>query len=898
MATTPLFLASRHDLEDIFTAMRPCFEDKESEDNFKLRDQAITKLRRLTVGNAPNELSDTYAIGIKTLIDGIIKVVNSLRTTVSKNGCDLIQEMAKAQISNMDHIAEIVLPHLVKLCASTKKIAAEKANETTTIVISNVSYNIYLMKLIWSACDDKNVQPRKYATGWLKTLVGKHRDNKHVFEKGDGLPLFEKCLKKGLADTNPDVRQAMRPTYWAFIRLWPERSAGILSTLSDQHRKVLRSETSDAATAPPPPRVASAAAVKSAASKPKQSIKDTIAAKRQAAKVEKAPAPEPKIATSSASTKSDKIAVAPNKVSTSAPSDPRPASVATATRTLSSAPVRPARLMRKPTTTAKMQTPDFSKSAIEVPKAASPKPAAKVKRPCSAGSIEATKLPESAPQVSPPLSSTTSAPGLSHHRKMASPPLTLLGERSKSSESAPQVSQRISPTTSAPGLSPHRKMASPPLKSPESDPQVSRSLSPTTSAPGLSPHRKMAPPPLTLLRERSNSSESALQYSRPLSPTTSAPGLSPHRELATPPIITMLRQRSLSPASSDKPTSKTSETLSATSFDRPTKPICSRKEGLARKALEELDINEAISKPSRGEAVSQEKWMKVERHQLTLSSPQEEMHLRPANLDYLRRKMFMRISDIKVGTYRLSTFREIQCMIRGSWPVLGDDAELFDELLFALFNLIESWSCAELGTVRDCGSDHNTQVLLTLRVMLRYHNNLFSTYYPRALTALLSAARKQDDSTHMRFGLEDTVKAVIQECDVGNLEDSIDSILDFLESYTEPKHRQPEHLGLLALTELMNLSDPERLCRPVDQARRLGRLAARSMRSTYPELRQRAVEFAMTYASFLADDKEFWKLTSDISNDRARLLTYYFTKERVLQAFRVEEELIKHRLSA
>ncbi|KAL8718330.1 MAG: hypothetical protein Q9181_008217, partial [Wetmoreana brouardii] len=201
---TPLDMASRHDLEDTFNAMRPHFEDKETEQNWQLREKDTAKLRRITVGNAPKVLKDTYQAGMKSLLEGIVKVINSLRTTLSASGCDLVQDMAKDKIPGIDSMAEIVLPHLVKLCASTKKIAAAKADATVNIIIAHISYNIFLMKLIWSACEDKNVQPRKYATGWLKTLVGKHRENKAVFEKGEGLQLFEKCLKKGLADSNPD----------------------------------------------------------------------------------------------------------------------------------------------------------------------------------------------------------------------------------------------------------------------------------------------------------------------------------------------------------------------------------------------------------------------------------------------------------------------------------------------------------------------------------------------------------------------------------------------------------------------------------------------------------------------------------------------------------------------
>ncbi|KAI4238344.1 MAG: hypothetical protein LQ349_001152 [Xanthoria aureola] len=843
MATSPLYMASRHDLEDAFIAMHPCFKDKESEDNFKLRDQAISKLRRITAGNAPTEFSEAYATGIKALLEGIIKVINSLRTTVSKNGCALIQEMAEAKISNIDNIAEFVLPHLIKLCASTKKIGADKANETTAILITNISYNIHLLKLILSACEDKNVQPRKFATGWLKTLIGKHREHKHVFEKGDGLAVFEKCLKKGLSDSNPDVRQSMRPTYWAFIRLWPERSEAILSALSDAHRKVLISESAATAPAPAPAKAATAAAsksvtTKSVAAKPKQSIKDTIAARRQAVKAEqtsKPSAPEPwSRKSSSGSNKSDKTTVT------------KPAPLPTATRTLSSAPVRPYRLTRKPTGPASKSAIEVSKSAVVVRKTSPPK--------SSKNAIEVTKAATSELVKSPVLSK------LSEPSK--SPTLTK-EEPSKSSQSPKAAFMRpLSPGSSGRlGLSPDRELASPPL--------------------------------IVMLRERSRSPAASEDSMRKASETSTASPEDSIRKVSETPTATSedsIRKVSETPTATSEDSIRKA---SATSIDLPGNVPCSRKEGLARKALEELSVNEPIRRKRKSkEAVSHEKWMKVERHQLAMSSPEAKC---PNSLDNLRQRMNMRINDIKNDTWRISTFREIQYMIRSSWPLLGDDHTLFDMLLFALFDLIDSWN-SQLTIVRACGSDHNTQVLLTLRIMLRYHNNLFSAFFPRALCALLSASRRQGNTTHMRFGLEDTIKAVIHECDAGNLEDSIDSVLDFLESYTEEEDRQPEYLGLLALTELMKTSDPARLCRPQDQGTRLGKLAARSLRSRFPELRKRACEFAVTYASFLADDREFWRLTSDLPDDRARLLTYYFTKTRLTKAFRVGGDLIEEQV--
>ncbi|KAL8895662.1 MAG: hypothetical protein Q9192_003504 [Flavoplaca navasiana] len=835
MATSPMYMASRHDLEDAFIAMQPCFKDKESEDNFKLREQAILKLRRITAGNAPNEFSDAFATGIKALVEGIIKTIVSLRTTVCKNGCDLVQDLAKARISNIDHVADFVLPPLIKLSANTKKITADKANETVTILITNISYNINLMRLMLTACEDKNTPPRLFATGWLKTLIHKHRDHKHVFEKGEGITIFEKCLKKTLADKDKSVRESVRPTYWAFIRLWPERAEPILSTLSESHRRPLLTESTESV--PAPAKAATAAAAKSAAPRPKPSLKDTMAAKRQATKAEKTSAPEPMS----------------RRSSTSGPSNPPPVPVTAAPRTLSSAPVRPSRVMRKATATSKPQSSDLSKSAIEVSKSTVEVP--KTTPP---------KLSKSAIELS---KATTPEP-------VKSPILTMLAQRPMSPQSS-----------------------------------VERSQSPTPKSPILA-----------MLSERSQSPQTAIR--RPLSPGSSgALGLSYNRELPSPPLMTALRERSRSPASTGQSTGIASEVAidtpepsivtpassivrsgpsSATPGPSSARPEqrnvtssslgpgnvpCSRKEGIARRAFQEF-----AAKPA-SESTSEEKWINIVRFQTALSSPRDEFRTSEVFVYDLRKEMHKLVQVIKADNWNLYVFRDIQNLMQRSWSLLDDDDRLFDELLFSLWRLIDSWN-DELHIVRDTGNDHNTQVLLTLRMMLHYHKRSFSVYYPRTLCVLLSASRKQSDATHMQFALEDAVMAIIKDCDAGNREDSIDSVLDFLESYTDLQDRQPEYLGLFALTELMKSSDPERECRPRIQAERLGRLAARVVRSPYPEVRQRAVNFAMTYASFLADDAEFWRLASDVSNEQARLLTYYFTKQRTMQIFRLEEQMI------
>lgn len=220
----PSYVNTSRELEDIFRDMHPFFEGKESEQNWLKREQSCTKLRRLNAGNAPSDFHDAFLAGIKALLDGILKAVNSLRTSLSKEGCSVVQEIARTAGPGLDPMVELLLQNLIKLCGGTKKISSQQGNATVDIIISKVSYTNRIMQHIWMACQDKNVQPRTYATGWLKTLLKKEAHHKSHIEHTGGLELIEKCIKKGLADANPGVRENMRSTYWAFALMWPAKA--------------------------------------------------------------------------------------------------------------------------------------------------------------------------------------------------------------------------------------------------------------------------------------------------------------------------------------------------------------------------------------------------------------------------------------------------------------------------------------------------------------------------------------------------------------------------------------------------------------------------------------------------------------------------------------------------
>ncbi|KAL9098724.1 MAG: hypothetical protein Q9163_005667 [Psora crenata] len=345
----PIYIESPRDLEETFREMHPWFEGKEGESNWLRREKSILKLRRITKGNAPHDYTTPFLANIKTLLDGILKTVNSLRTTVCTIGCHLIQDLARVCGSGLDNMVEILLQNLIKLCGNTKKISATKANDTVTAIMANVSYHLRLLQHIHNAMQDKNVQPRTYGCGWLKTILIKHGHSKNSIEHSGGVDLIGKSITVGLNDGNPSVRENMRPVYWVFAAIWPERSETIMSGLSQTHQDML---VKNPANPRAPSRATHMAATggKSSFSQStgavpaRPSIRDTIAAQKRAKAVGKNLPERPGSAGSFASPEKSMAPVRP-ATALSHVAHPMPTQ---STGTLSSAPVRPRRRADNP----------------------------------------------------------------------------------------------------------------------------------------------------------------------------------------------------------------------------------------------------------------------------------------------------------------------------------------------------------------------------------------------------------------------------------------------------------------------------------------------------------------------------------------------------------------------
>ncbi|KAK0832361.1 suppressor of tub2 mutation [Friedmanniomyces endolithicus] len=241
----PLYVHSQREVDDIFRDMLPCFEGKEDEHNWTLRDKSAMKVRRLLKGNAPNEHHQAFMAGIKSVLDGILKVANSLRTTMATNGSQLVQELARTLGPALDGQVEQLLQNFIKMSAVTKPIAAQHGRTTCDAIFQNCSYHTRMMQHLWNAVQDKNASARQCVPEWLKIILKRQAGYKQHFESSGGLELAEKTIKKGLDDSKPTVKENMRAAYWTFARTWPDRADKIMASLDEKSKTALQKDSNN-----------------------------------------------------------------------------------------------------------------------------------------------------------------------------------------------------------------------------------------------------------------------------------------------------------------------------------------------------------------------------------------------------------------------------------------------------------------------------------------------------------------------------------------------------------------------------------------------------------------------------------------------------------------------------
>lgn len=902
-AVEPTYVNTQRELDDMIKGMHQWFEGKESEHNWMKREESAAKLRRLIAGNASTDFPDVLVAGCRGLLDGILKAVNSLRTSLSKEGCALVQDLAITFGPGIDPMVELLMQTFIKLCAATKKIASQMANLAVDTLVDRTTYTVRIMQHIWAACQDKNVQPRVYVSGWLKTLLKKEAHHKHHLEHGGGLDLIEKCIKKCLNDPNPGVREKMRSTYWAFAAIWQSRAETLMNGLESTAQKLLQKDPSN----PNSPKKTEPVArpglglSKSTMSSSKPSLRETVMAQKKALATRTLPArPGSAMATITPVRTAPTTSAASSSTQTATRA--RPESSMKSHGGMSVAPMRPAR--RRPEMAARPATagpysvrthdgpsverssPESIKSKAITPKTISGSPRRTVPRTrpghvATASEPSAivptpSKAPVSkavaSPRTSPPKAQTTlghfpSSPSSDENLTfVTAPPIESLKENLQPSspriiispedvapQATPAPSQGIVEAPSQ-GIAqvPSQEIAQAPSQGIVSSPKGAVSSSQRTVS---SPKGIFSSPQGIISSSQGivSSSQGIVASSQGI--VASSQGIaSPPRADHAPPSAKQTDENTLPfnipEATPSKPLQVYEDPFvedQATSQPPPDKPT-------ERPVLEDIPVNEDVGKLSQV-------LVEIDNTVPPYSPDKTRQHSRLLDSG---------IARVKGQTLDVHGFRKLQSLIREEQLPFGDDK--FNALLVGLFEYLES---SLDGLAAQKVQDVKAQVLATIKLLLKLHNDSFQPHVSRGLEALLRTRSCYDARTHIVAGLELLADELVCIGDADEITVTMTRSLGQMDLDTAGYRSMS--MGLHVLKELIE-TRPSFVPTEPEVAGLTG-LASRCLESKESGVRMDAVQLCVALHARLGDAK-FWESMKTVRDDPKSLITYYVVKRQ------------------
>ncbi|KAI1147339.1 clasp N terminal-domain-containing protein [Nemania diffusa] len=821
----PTYVNTHRELDDIIKGMHQWFEGKETEQNWMKREESMSKLRRLIAGNATTDFPELFITGCRGLLDGIIKAVISLRTSLCKEGCALVQDLAVTFGPGIDPMVELLMQTFIKLCAATKKISSQLANLAVDTLVGRTTYTVRIMQHIWAACQDKNVPPRVYATGWLRTLLKKEVHHKNHLEHGGGLDLIEKCIKKGLNDPNPGVREKMRTTYWAFASIWPNRAEIIMDNLDSTAQKLLQKDPNN----PNSPKKTEPVArpglglSKSTMGSSKPSLRDAMIAQKRALAARNLPARPGSAMATISPVRTAATATSATSSSTQPATRTRPESAMKSHGGMSVAPMRPAR--RRPEIAARPATAGpYSVRSHDGPSAERSSPE----------SIKSKTITPKTISGSPRRTAPRTRPG---HATTASESSASVPTPSKTPASKVVASPRTSPAKSKPTL----------VHLPSSSPSKDENLTFVTIPPIEDLKETLQPlsPRIVISPEEPSPQATQIPSPGPISPP----------QVHQAPLPESPKDENIMPPSTPEATPSKPLQVYEDPFVENETTIQPQSPGpVERPVLEDIPVNEDAAKLSQ---------VLTEIGNTTPPCSPEKTRQNSRLLD-------SGITRVKGQTLDVHGFRKLQSLVRENKLPFSDDK--FHALLVGLFEYLES---PLDGLATQKVQDIKAQVLATIKLLLKLHSESFQPHISRGLEALLRTRSCYDARTHIVAGLELLADELVHIGDADEITVTMTRSLGQMDLDTAGYRSMS--MGLHVLKEV--IESHSSFVPTEREVTELTGLASRCLESKESGVRMDAVQLCVALHARLGDAK-FWESMKTVRDDPKSLITYYVVKRQ------------------
>ncbi|KAJ2504308.1 suppressor of tub2 mutation, partial [Coemansia sp. RSA 2052] len=229
---------SKQSLASEFLHTVEAFAGRESEDNWIQRERAIILYRGIVWGNAAIEFGEDLVGCLKDGMLDVFKVVNSLRTSLSASAMCLCEDIAMRLGPCASPLLDTIVEALVKQCAQTKKISAQRAAKSLEVVFHYLPLRAKAVDALRVKMLDKSAILRQAVATTCTSILRSHghqvaaMDRRHL----DVLASVSEVASIGVTDAQPLVREAARELFWALHAVSELQATKLLATFPESTR--------------------------------------------------------------------------------------------------------------------------------------------------------------------------------------------------------------------------------------------------------------------------------------------------------------------------------------------------------------------------------------------------------------------------------------------------------------------------------------------------------------------------------------------------------------------------------------------------------------------------------------------------------------------------------------
>lgn len=233
------------------------------------------------------------------------------------------------------------------------------------------------------------------------------------------------------------------------------------------------------------------------------------------------------------------------------------------------------------------------------------------------------------------------------------------------------------------------------------------------------------------------------------------------------------------------------------------------------------------------------------------------------------------VTRVKARTLDVHGFRKLQSLIRDNKAVLTGDK--FEALLLGLFDFLQD---PLEGTAPERAQDVKSQILGTIKLLLKKERFNFQPYVSTGLEALLKARSAYDARTYIVSGLELLADELVVLGDASELVMTLTKFLSQADDST-PEGCRALSMGTHALKQL--LEGKTGYVPSETELTNLGSLQGRCLVSADSGVRRDAVQLCVAMHARVGEG-EFWRVMGGLGEDPKNLITYYIVKRQREQA--------------